>query len=162
MWDRKEMLAMLNDSRDTSRKALLVGAALSLLLPLGAQARDDHLRFPIADALATPDAQAKVNPNIKLFWGPQQHPKAQQVVGSITSNKKTNAFNKTDKGACDWTFLSAVLALQEAAVKDGANAVVEIHSVYKNEDVASDTEYVCGAGSLMSGVALRGTIVKLP
>ena len=143
------------------RKTLLLAAALSMMAGQSVQARDDHLRFPIADALATPDAQAKVDPKIKLYWGPQQFPTPVQQMGEFTSNKKTNAFNKSDKDACNWAFLSAVVSLQERATREGGNAVVNIHSVYRNEDVSSDSEYVCGAGKLMSGVALRGTVVKL-
>jgi hypothetical protein len=39
--------------------------------------------------------------------------------------------------------------------------VVNIRSVYKGEDSDSPTEFVCGAGKIMAGVALRGTVVKL-
>jgi uncharacterized protein YbjQ (UPF0145 family) len=57
--------------------------------------------------------------------------------------------------------LSAVLELQERAVKEGGDAVVGIKSNWKNQETVSDTEYVCADGSLMSGVALKGTVVKL-
>lgn len=141
---------------------LVLGLTLSFAAPLTAEARDSRLQLPIADALATPDAQAKVNPNVKLFWGTQQYPKPVQAFGEITSNKKTNNLNKSDKEGCQWTFLSAVIALQEKAVQEGGNAVVEIRSVYRDDNVVSETEFECGAGAFLAGVALRGTIVKLP
>ena len=39
--------------------------------------------------------------------------------------------------------------------------MINIHSVYRNDNVASDTEYLCGSGAMVAGVALRGTVVTL-
>ncbi len=97
-----------------------------------------------------------------MYWGKQTFPKPLQTFGEFTANKKTNAFNKSDQEGCDWNFLSAVISLQGRAKSEGGNAVVNIHSVYKNKDFVSETEYQCGAGAFVSGAALRGTVVKLP
>jgi hypothetical protein len=35
-------------------------------------------------------------------------------------------------------------------------------SVCKALDFSSETEYACGAGAVMGGVALRGTVAKVP
>ena len=67
-----------------------------------------------------------------------------------------------DQEACEWAFLSAIKALQERAQKDGMNAVVNITSNYKHQSFASKTEFECGAGNIMAGVALKADIVKLP
>jgi len=145
-------------------KGLAAGAiaALAVLAPGSAQARDDRLRMPLADALATADAKAKIDPGIKLYFGSQPHPKPAQRFGTATANRKTNFFNKSDKDGCEWAFLSSVLALQDRARKLGANAVVEIESVYRGENFESATEYECGAGTFVGGVALKGEFVKLP
>ena len=45
-------------------------------------------------------------------------------------------------------------------VKEGGNAVVNIVSNYKNKETSSETEYMCGNGALMAGVALKGTVIK--
>jgi uncharacterized protein YbjQ (UPF0145 family) len=58
-------------------------------------------------------------------------------------------------------FLSVVLELQDQARKAGGNAVVAIESNYKHEAVDSPTEFVCGAGSIIAGVALRGKVAML-
>jgi hypothetical protein len=102
-----------------------------------------------------------VGSDIKLYWGTQKTPAVATKMGEFTSNKKTNAANKSDQDACDLAFISAVIALQQRARKEGGNAVVNIRSVYKGEDSDSPTEFVCGAGKIMAGVALRGTVVKL-
>ncbi|HAW24027.1 MAG TPA: excinuclease, partial [Pseudomonas sp.] len=44
------------------------------------------------------------------------------------TSKKTNAFNKTDEGACSWALQSALISMQQAAKAAGANAVVDIAS----------------------------------
>lgn len=133
----------------------------AILVITVAQARDTHLKLPIKDAMATADYQAKVDQEIKMFFGAQEHPKPAQSFGTIKTNKKTNFFNKSDKEGCEWVFLSAILALQDAARQRGGNAVINIKSNYKNVEFTSETEYECGAGAVTGGVAFVGEIVKL-
>jgi uncharacterized protein YbjQ (UPF0145 family) len=82
-------------------------------------------------------------------------------LGESRTNKKTNAFGKSDKEACQWVFLSAMIALHNRALEQGGNAVINIKSNYRNNLTVSDTTFQCGAGALMSGVALVGTVVRL-
>lgn len=143
----------------------LSGASLGLLALMAvsvADARDDHKHLPISDAMSTPAAKEKLNDDIQVFWGEQPHPTPEATLGEYTANKKTNAFNKSDKEACEWVFLSAMISLQSRAKAEGGNALINVHSVYRNEEFTSTTEYECGAGAIMAGVALRGTVVKLP
>ena len=123
-------------------------------------ARDDRLMFPTGDALSTVAAQSKLQ-GIDFYFGDQKHPEVLKDFGEFNTNKKTNAFNKSDKRACEWAFLSALLQLQERARNLGANAVINIRSNYRNNEVVSETEYQCGAGHIFAGVALKGRIVKL-
>ena len=138
---------------------LLAASLIALASP--AHARNDQLKLPIADAMSAANANGKLNSSVKFYFSGQKTPHAKQTMGTFTANKKTNALNKTDKGACEWAFTSAILALQSRALREGGNAVVDIHSVYKDHDLKSATEYECGAGVIMAGVALRGTVVKL-
>ena len=74
---------------------------LSALICTGsASARDDHTMFPLVDALQTQAAKEKLDPEIKLFFGDQKHPKVTKDLGEWKTNKKTNSFNKSDKQAC--------------------------------------------------------------
>ena len=52
-------------------------------------------------------------------------------------------------------------SLHQRAVSLGANAVVNIRSNFKNNVETSDTDYTCGAGGVMAGVALIGDFVKV-
>lgn len=142
-------------------KYLWATLALSLVLaPPAFAKRDDRLKMPIAAAEATADAKAKLDGSIKFYWG-KSHPPAGKSYGTFTTNKKTNFFNKSDKAGCEWAWLSAMIKLQERAKQLGGNAVINIHSVYKNQDFVSETEYECGAGTIMGGVALRGDVVTI-
>jgi len=135
--------------------------ALSIAIP--AVARDDRLKFPVDAALAKgQNYKEKLDPQIKLYFGKPSKLKVAKTIGEWTSNKKTNAFNKSDQEACNIAFISAAVSLQDRAKREGGNAVINIHSVYKNDKFESPTEYLCGAGSTMAGVALRGTVVTLP
>lgn len=144
------------------RISILVAMYLSCIIgSSGAIARDDQRMHSLEDALNAQASRDKLDPSIQLYFGSQKHPKVVKEHGEWKTNKKTNGFNKSDKEACEWTFLSAVLELQERARKEGGNAVIGIKSNYKNIERISETEYMCGSGALMSGVALKGRVVKL-
>lgn len=132
-----------------------------LTVSLNAAARDDHKMFPLKDALEAPAAQEKLDKSIKLYFFGQPHPKVTKKFGSWPTNKKTNAFGKSDTEACNWVFLSTMLALQERARREGGNAVIDIKSNYRNIETASSTEFMCGVGNVIAGAAFTGTVVKI-
>ena len=123
-------------------------------------ARDTLHEFSIQEALSIPEAEGKVDPSIKLYFQGQKHPGVAKNFGLAKTNKKTNAFNKTDLFACQWTFLSAIIQLQRRARDLGANAVINIKSNYKNREFSSPSKFQCGAGAIIAGVALKGDVVK--
>lgn len=123
--------------------------------------RNTVMRFLIEDAMSQPEAAAKLNDAIGMYFGDQDHPAVEQQLGTFTSNKKTNAFNKGAKRACNWAFLSAMISLQTRAFKEGGNAVVNIRSYYYKNDFSSATEFECGVGNVVAGVTMVGDVVKL-
>ena len=133
----------------------------SLALTAPASARDTLHEFNIAEALNSPEAADRLDPNIRLYFTGQNLPAVQRTYGDYGTNKKTNAFNKTDKFACEWAFLSAILSLQKRAASVGANAVIDIRSNYKNRLFESPTTFQCGAGNVIAGVALRGEMATV-
>lgn len=138
--------------------AMLIGL---VVLATTATARDDRLRFPVQEAMESPNAKAQLDGSVKFFWGKQKFPKPVRSYGVVRTNKKTNFFNKTDKEGCEHAFLSAMLAFQERAKRDGANAVVNIKSIYRKGEFVSETEYECGAGNVTGGVSFSGELVQL-
>ena len=143
---------------------IAVYVVLSLVLVFAtstSQARNEALHFSIEDALSQPDADSKLNSSIRLFFGDQEFPAIERKLGTFTSNKKTNAFNKSDVEACNWAFLSAMMSLQERAVREGGNAVVNIHSYYRKSEFSSTSDFECGAGTFVVGITMVGEVVKL-
>jgi hypothetical protein len=144
------------------KRALALACIIASAAPLPSSARDDRLKFPVEAALAKGQTyHDKIDPGIRLYFGDQATPPIVKTIGEWTANKKTNAANKSDQEACDIAFISAVVSLQGRARREGGNAVVGITSVYKNEPFKSAADYMCGAGHIIAGVALRGTVVTL-
>ncbi|SIS40313.1 hypothetical protein [Neptunomonas antarctica] len=139
---------------------LLLSATLFLVAP-EAYSRDTAHNFSIQDALQSSDFKEKLDPSIRLYFGKQGHSKVKHSYGNVSTNKKTNAFNKKDEEACRWVLLSALISLQQRAKKDGGNAVINITSNYKKKKMSSTSEYECHAGNILAGVALTGDIVIL-
>ncbi|MGD8782832.1 MAG: excinuclease ABC subunit A [Thioalkalispiraceae bacterium] len=124
-------------------------------------ARDTHHDFPINDALQTENAKDKLGGNIKFYFGDQKHGPVKKRYGVFSTNKKTNAFGKSDREACEHVFLSAMIQLKQRAESLGGNAVINIKSNYKGNLTSSNTTFKCGAGAVIAGVALQGEVVKL-
>ncbi|WP_243410091.1 excinuclease ATPase subunit [Pokkaliibacter plantistimulans] len=139
----------------------LAMSALIVSSPI-AMARDTKHMLPLASAMQSADFKTKLDPSIQLYFGNQKHGQVtKQLLEGVVTNKKTNAVGKTDEAACQWALLSALISLQDRAKKEGGNAIVNIHSYYKKNEVNSPSEFECHAGGIMAGVALKGDIVKL-
>lgn len=129
-------------------------------LSMGVEARDTREKFPIENAMNQGKSASKISDSVKFYFGKQSHPAVANSFGRFTSNKKTNAVGKSDEVACNWVFLSAILSLQQRALKLGGDGVINIRSYYKKNNFESATEFECGAGNIMAGVALTGEVVK--
>ncbi|HMB59901.1 MAG TPA: hypothetical protein VKN35_08310 [Xanthomonadales bacterium] len=132
----------------------------ALLASPSAMARDTLHQISISNVLENPEYAARLE-GVSFYFGDQAHPEVTQDHGEFRTNKKTNAFGKTDQFACEWAMLSALIQLHERAQSLGANAVINIRSNYKDNETSSETTFTCGAGALMAGVALIGTIVNI-
>lgn len=143
------------------RPFALALALTAAVIATQAHSRDTEYKLPISDVISMSDYQEKIGTDVKFFFGNQKTPAIEQQFGEYTSNKKTNAFNKTDEEACRWVMLSALISLKEKALQLGGNAVIGISSYFKKEVFSSSTEYECHAGAMLSGVALKGTVVKI-
>ena len=143
-----------------TRLILLQVLLLSLISPVS-WARNDIQDYSIQEALSLEQAKEKLGNEIRFYFGNQKHGIIQKNYGEFGTNKKTNAFLKTDKQACTWAFLSAMIQLEKRAIHEGGNAVINIKSNYKNKETVSETTFQCGAGNVVAGVALKGTVVVI-
>ena len=142
-----------------------VMAITSLIVSLASvsplYARDTRHLLPIAAAMETKDAQDKLDGSVKFFFGDQAAAQVLTKLGSDVANRKTNAFGKSDEKACNWAFLSALVALEKRAQQLGANAVINVVSYYNRQIMSSTTEFECHAGAVIAGVVLKGDFVKI-
>lgn len=141
-------------------KALFAVALLSLLPDTGHATNLLYMPFEkvVADAIRV----GRLDGSVQFYLaGNQPAGPMRRLVSDVATNKKTNGFNKSDNDACEWVLQSALITLQAAAKKAGANAVTNIVSYYKHHVRKDLNTYECHAGVLMAGVALRGDLVRL-
>jgi len=134
---------------------------LVLILPTNLQARDDRLKFSIDEVMKRAISEGMIDGSVKFYWGESKHSKIKTNFGEVTTSGKTNAFNKSDKEACDWAMLGAIKKFHRKAKLLGANAIINIQSNYKHEAVSSTDKYECGAGTFLAGVALKADFVAI-
>ena len=139
---------------------LLIVAGVVSWVP-ASYARDSVQSFSVAEVLNSADGKAKLGDSIKYAFGTTSLGTVAKNFGEFRTNKKTNAFGKSDEKACKWVFLSAMITLKERAISEGGNAVINIRSNYKNNETSSETTFQCGAGAIMAGVALIGDVVTI-
>lgn len=137
---------------------VLVACLLSLLA-FSAGALADYDRFPVSDVLS--NHADELDSSIALYFRGQSHPAVEERMGEYTSSRRTRARRRAADDACQWAMLSALLALQERAVREGGNAVVDIRSIYDHNELDDGSEYECEVGRMMAGAAMRGRVVKL-
>lgn len=141
-------------------KKALVLSMLALLLASHAQARNTELHLLFEDVLNMPEAKEKLDGSVKFYLAGQKTPVIAEKFGEDVSNRKTNAFGKTDEAACRWVALSALVAFQNKAKSLGADTVYDIVSYYRKNETRSSTTYECHAGAMAAGVALKGVYGK--
>lgn len=140
---------------------VLVLAWLMTIVALPVAARDTTIHLPLAAIETMPQARGKLDGSVKFFLAGQTTPTVVERLNTLVANRKTNGFGTSDQDGCRWAALSALIALQDKAKAQGANAVVDIVSYYKKNEVKSSTDYECHAGAVVVGVALKGTLAKI-
>ena len=142
------------------RRILIASVLLLAITPI-VQARDDRQTYKIQDVLDSADFKDKADNQVAFYFGNQPSGRIKEKLGSYVANKKTNGFNKSNENGCRWAMLSALFDLRDRALKEGGDAVINIESYYDREEIADKTMYECHTGAFVTGVALKGTVVKL-
>lgn len=138
---------------------LVLSSSLVVLIP--AYARNVKLILPIAAAMQAGGAQDRPTGAVKFFFGSQTSPKISTKIASYVANPRTSALAKSDLEACNDAFLWTLLALERRAQQVGANAVVNIVSYYRRNEMSSMTDFECHVGNVIVTVVLKGDLVKL-
>ncbi|GGA37152.1 excinuclease [Dyella nitratireducens] len=142
-------------------KANVLVAIALVCVPGLSYAGDKIVHFPFANAVAEATQSGKLDGTVKFYLAGNDPQGQVTVINSdVSVNRKTNAFGKADQKTCDWALQSALIALQDQAKAAGANAVVGIVSDYGSE-YRDNEKYECHVGFLMSGVIMKGKLVKV-
>lgn len=136
-------------------------AIATMLLTTMTYAKDERSMLSLADAMNTDEMKEARDPGVRLFFGKQAYPKVEKSFGETKLSRKTTVNVQEPVQACQHAFARAMRDFQERARAAGANAAINIHSNYKNVEIASETEYMCGVGTWTAGVAFKGELVKL-
>jgi hypothetical protein len=138
------------------KNASTVALIIASLLPAVSQARDTLLNLDFATVVQEATQAGKLDGSVKFYLAGAPVPGKANPLGELITNKKTNAFNKTDEEACSWALQSALITLQNSVKKAGGNALVDIVSFYKRKESRNAKTYECHAGTFVGGVALKG------
>ena len=122
-------------------------------------AADEVHLISIDDALKT--NRHLFNSDIKLSFSSEAPVNIIQDKGYFVSNRKTDGYWRSLQSSCNRAFASAIISLQDRAVVEGGNAVIDIHSFYKKREMFSESVFECHKGGIMSGVALKGRVVRV-
>lgn len=139
-------------------KGLALSAVLLAAPALGIAA-EKVVHLPFQSVVAQGVSSGQLDGSV-TFYLAGSGPKGKVVNDNVSVSRKTNAFGKSDQSTCDHVLLTDLIYLQGAAKGAGANAVTEIVSNYGNTVFSDPQNYECHKGFLMSGVALKGKLVK--
>lgn len=144
-----------------SRWTLPVLCVLSFCVTSSAVAADQWEYFSVKSALQTPLAKDRLDPAFGFYMMGQTHGAASQQSREFTANKRANKLGKSAEVACQTAFISALMAFQQRADKEGRNSVIDLYSVTKDKRFESPDKYSCLVGGMMVNVALRGKVANL-
>ena len=119
--------------------------------------------FPVAAGMEKgKSTKDRIATDIPLYFGKQKTPAVDRKMGEFTANRKTNATNKTDKEACEISFVSAVdfAAAARAPAKAATRWLTYTASTRMRCARAIPSTSAAPAPSLRAS-ALRVTVVKL-
>ncbi|MCI4644113.1 MAG: excinuclease ATPase [Hyphomonadaceae bacterium] len=116
----------------------------------------DIQTWSIQEAMSSENFQDRLG-NFRFVWGDTV---SGQRVMSTSTRKATNGINKSDRAACEWALLSALIAFKEQAEANGATSVQGIKSTATGTPFSSTTEFQCITGWTNSRVYLEAEIVK--
>lgn len=137
-------------------KLALISMCLAAAAAPAANAERDIQTWSIQEAMESQDFQDRLG-DFRFVWGDSV---SGERIRSTTTRKTTNGINKSDRGACEWALLSALIALKEQAESLGGTSVQGIKSTATGTPFSSTTEFQCITGWTNSRVYLEAEIMK--
>lgn len=141
--------------------ASAIALAAMLLAAPAARAGDKVIHLSFEAGVAAARKAGSIDGSVKFYLA-GNGPRGQIVNDNVTINRKTNAFGKSDEETCNHVLATDLIYLQNEAKQAGANAVVDIVSNYNDTAYRDSQNFECHKGFLMSGVALKAKLAKVP
>ncbi|MDP4076784.1 excinuclease ATPase subunit [Acidovorax sp. A1169] len=142
-------------------KQLVLALAL-LSAATVAHAREEKASLlPLEETVARGIREGKLDGSVTFHLSGAPAPQGTATpLGEEYLHRRTSNIGKELVFACHWAALSGLIALQENAKKRGANAVVDLHSFYKEKTVKDPVHFECNQSSYQTVVAFKGTYVR--
>ena len=122
--------------------------------------RNVPLPYSITEALEFENYKERLQ-GVRLYFGNQSHPAVEKSYREQVVQRKSSAVERESKESGARALATALLTLRLNALNSGGDAIINIISNYRGNEVSSETHYQCATGVLMSGISVKGTIVKL-
>lgn len=137
-----------------------LSALMLCFLPTVSQAADNVLHLPFEQVVQEAINAGKLDGSVKFYL--DSSPRGASIVRTgVTTTQRTNGFNKSDDAACSWALQSALIRMQNSAKNAGANAVVNLSSLYRHSEYRDSSLYECHAGTFIVGVGLKGDFARV-
>ena len=95
------------------------------------------------------------------YFGDEKHPEIEKNLIEASSTRTVNVTLKFGNNSCIAAFLETLSALQKTAKGYKADAIVNIRSSYKDDQLNSTTNYLCEPGFFVASVGLKADVVTL-
>ena len=135
---------------------------ISLILAMSAAPALARNTEVLLDAKTAVEQQGKGDLlNIPFYMKGATHKKVIKTIGNWSSTRKGRGAFQSDDDACNRTFVTALKSLQQRALKEGGNAIINVTSWTKNQNYENEKNFRCIAGSMIVHVAIKGDVVML-
>ena len=132
------------------------------LCAVAADARDIKTLMLISNAMESLDVPPRPSGSVKFLFGTDQTPKGFKTITNQTLLKKVSLRQTSNVNACNQAFMSILSDFEQKAKAMGANAIVNVVSYYKRQQMSSATHFECHEGSGYMAVALKADFVIIP
>ncbi len=126
-----------------------------------ATAKDEMEKYSIQEAFQYNKVSTQFDGSVSFFWGNQSYPPVVTKFRSYKTSKRTSLLSKERDYACSLAMAEALKTLEERALKEGGNAIINIVSNVNNIEESSDVDFTCMVGRVVVNVALKGMVVTI-
>ncbi|MDB5470438.1 MAG: Excinuclease ATPase subunit [Caulobacter sp.] len=123
----------------------------------GMAARDVVVDIDIANAMFDPVVEEAIPDGVKIYFAGQPV-RIEKIIAPTKSSRRTTRGQGGGAMACHKALANVLKGMGEQALRNGANAVVNLKSNNMNIVTESSTTYKCRLGGNLVNVALIGDL----